>query len=242
MNNTKKWFLCMLAGVLVSGTPVYASAESETEVIDRETAEEIDIVWEAEAAGETEAAALDDATDNLYHYYTIMGDTTVSAEQLEEYYCAQGHEYPGEILQEGGAKDLTDFCQIFMEEAQAEGVRAEVAFVQSMQETGWLQFQGNVKIEQYNFAGLGSTEEGVSGASFPDVRTGIRAQIQHLKAYACSRELVNACEDERFSLVRRGTAPYVEWLGIQENPYGTGWASAKGYGTKLREMLEELKG
>ena len=39
-------------------------------------------------------------------------------------------------------------------------------FVQAMKETGWLQFTGVVKAEQYNFAGMGATGNGVSGESF----------------------------------------------------------------------------
>ena len=58
-----------------------------------------------------------------------------------------------------------------------------------MVETGWLRFGGNVKPEQYNFCGLGSTAQDDPGESFKDVRTGIRAQVQHLKAYACSDSL-----------------------------------------------------
>ena len=41
--------------------------------------------------------------------------------------------------------------------------------------------------------------------------------------------------------VTRETAPYVEWLGIQENPYGGGWAAGKDYGSKLRKILADLK-
>ena len=48
--------------------------------------------------------------------------------------------------------------------------------------------------------------------------------------------------DERFELVQRECAPYVEWLGIQENPYGGGWAAGEHYGYKLRELLAEMKG
>ena len=31
--------------------------------------------------------------------------------------------------------------------------------------------------------------------------------------------------DPRFKYVARGSAPYVEWLGILENPQGKGWAA-----------------
>ena len=74
-----------------------------------------------------------------------------------------------------------------------------------------------------------------------NVRTGIRAQVQHLKAYASSDDLNQECIDERFGYVTRETAPYVEWLEIQENPYGSGWAAGENYGSKLREILSDLK-
>ena len=48
--------------------------------------------------------------------------------------------------------------------------------------------------------------------------------------------------DNRFQYVTRESAPYVEWLGIQENPYGGGWAAGRSYGYKLRSLLAELKG
>ena len=110
-----------------------------------------------------------------------------------------------------------------------------------MKETGYLRYGGNVKIEQFNFAGIGSTGAGVAGTSYPDVRTGIRAQIQHLKAYASTESLKNACVDDRFSYVTRGSAPYVEWLVQKENPYGKGWATATNYGYDIVNMMNVLK-
>ena len=93
---------------------------------------------------------------------------------------------------------------------------------------------------QFNFAGLGATGNGVPGNSFPDVRTGIRAQIQHLKAYASTDALNNTCVDQRFSYVTRGCAPYLEWLGIKENPNGYGWATGERYGAKIRAIITNL--
>ena len=127
------------------------------------------------------------------------------------------------------------------DKANAENVRGEVVFAQAMLETGWLSFGGDAGIDQFNFAGLGTTGGGVKGIAFPDVRTGIRAQVQHLKAYASTDSLNQECVDERFDYVTRETAPYVEWLGIQENPYGGGWAAGKDYGSKLRKILADLK-
>ena len=155
-------------------------------------------------------------------------------------YNEQGIPYPEEALGAGGAPDIETFCNIIIEEANAENVRGEVVFAQSMLETGWLSYGGDSEITQFNFAGLGTTGNGVKGNSFPDVRTGLRAQVQHLKAYASSEALNQECVDERFDYVTRETAPYVEWLGIQENPYGGGWAAGKDYGSKLRKILSSV--
>ena len=179
----------------------------------------------------------------------IMGTSQTSVAQMVRYYKANasGYDtfkarYEGKYdgsLAKGGASTIERFAQIFYEEANAEGVKAEVAFTQCMKETGFLKYGGDVLPNQYNFAGIGATGA-VHGASFKDVRTGIRAQIQHLKAYASTSPLNNACVDPRFNLVTRNTAPYVEWLGIQENPNGYGWATAKNYGYDIVGMVKVL--
>ena len=94
-----------------------------------------------------------------------------------------GHPYPSELA-DGGASTIREFAGIIYDEAVAEGVSPELVFVQSMKETGWLQYGGDVEVDQFNFAGIGAVGGGAAGADFPDVRTGIRAQVQHLRAYA----------------------------------------------------------
>ncbi len=76
-----------------------------------------------------------------------------------------GKPYPGEELAKGGAPDITEFCKIIYQEALIEGVRPEVVFAQAMLETGYLQFGGDVKIDQFNFAGIGGTWRKISGCT-----------------------------------------------------------------------------
>ena len=182
---------------------------------------------------------LDDSctTDQLM---AISGKTTVTASKMEKYFKAKGATYPA-YYAETDAPTLEKFCQIYVEEANAEGINGAIAFTQAMKETAWLKFGGDVKIEQNNFAGLGTTGGGVAGASFTTVREGIRAQIQHLKAYGSKDALKNECVDPRFSLVTRGSAPYVEWLGQKENPNGYGWATSEGYGIDIEKMVKNLQ-
>ena len=173
-------------------------------------------------------------TQELYY---VARDRAVSPEKMVDAFQMSGAVYPSADLAKGGAPTIDDFCRILYEEATAEGIRPQVVFCQAMLETGWLRFGGDVSIGQFNFAGLGAVGGGASGASFPDVRTGIRAQVQHLKAYANSEPLVKECVDPRFSYVQRGVSEYVQWLGIPNNPQGKGWAASDGYGMNIVEMI-----
>lgn len=179
----------------------------------------------------------------------ITGATKTNVSQMVNYFINNGGtydkfskygtQYDG-VLAQKGAANIEEFCQIFYEEAIAENIRPEVAFCQTMKETGFLQFGHDVKPDQCNFAGLGATGNGVAGNSFASVREGIRAQIQHLKAYATTDNLINACVDNRFGYVKRGSAPYVEWLGKKENPTGDGWATGANYGTDIVARMKVL--
>ncbi|MCQ4636514.1 glucosaminidase domain-containing protein [Anaerovorax odorimutans] len=172
----------------------------------------------------------------------IMGNSGVTASRLAAYF--QEHavypSYYASNQKDQSADTLEAFCQIYIDECQAEGVRADIAFCQAMQETGWLSFNGDVRISQFNFAGIGATKKGRSGGSFPDIRTGIRAHVQHLKAYACKSPLKNACVDPRFRYVKRGSAVYAEWLGIKENPKKGGWAASRNYGYKIMTLARQI--
>lgn len=126
---------------------------------------------------------------------------------------------------------VEDFCRLYYDICEAEGVRAEIAYAQMIQETGGLRYGNLVIREQHNFAGLGAsgayvpesrrkdtyryTEDGRdAGINFASVENGIRSHVQHLKAYASSDDLVleMAPEYDRFSYIRRETAPVVEKL------------------------------
>lgn len=172
--------------------------------------------------------------------YEIMGESAITVEQMVAYYSSK-YQYPAAVYTEKGAATATDFFTILKEEADAEGVKAEVLYAQVLLETGGLQFGGDVNAAQCNFGGIGATGNGVAGETFADVRTGLRAQTQHLKAYACTDGLNQTCVDTRFQYVSRGCAPYVEWLSIPQNPSGKGWATDPAYGTKLLAIIKAVK-
>lgn len=167
----------------------------------------------------------------------IMGTAQATAQQMA-LFCRSKNAAP-----QLASCTLEQLAEMFLEEGKSEGVRGDVAFAQSCKETGFFKYGGIVLPAQNNYAGIGALNGNAQGqaATFPDPRTGIRAQIQHLKAYASTEPLVHACVDPRFSLVTRGSAPWVEWLGAADNPNGKGWAvPGKGYGESVLKLLGQI--
>ncbi len=165
--------------------------------------------------------------------YQIMGTSSVTANQLIA-------SYSGKTINKELNCTLDELALIFVEEAKAEGVRAEVAWCQTILETGWLGFENcDVSPTQNNYAGIGATGNGEPGNKFDSPREGVRAQIQHLKAYASTQSLNNTCVDPRFTYVTRGVAKFVEILGMQENPGGYGWAGGADYGPHIVRLIKQ---
>lgn len=150
--------------------------------------------------------------------HTIMGSNSVTIGQMINYF-QDNATYPTYYMY-SDAPTIYDFCRIYYDECEAEGVDVEVAFSQAMLETGFLRFGGNVSISQYNFGGIGA-RPGIAGQSYYCVRDGVRAQVQRLKIYATNIPLsqfanapatgVETDYNGRLSGVR-GNNPYVENL------------------------------
>jgi hypothetical protein len=134
---------------------------------------------------------------------------------------------------ENALVQFPDIPKLYREEAAIEGVNYDIAFAQMCCETGFLRFGTDVKPSQNNFAGLGAVGAGAAGASFPSARIGVRAQIQHLKAYASTEPLVQELVDPRFNFVTRGIAPLINLLSGR-------WAADLQYGQKITSIMRRL--
>lgn len=167
----------------------------------------------------------------------IMGSSIATAEQLNEYLLSANPRATGYL----------HLAAIFLDEGEKEGVRGDGAFCQSLIETGYFKFGGDVQPGQHNYAGLGATG-GVPGLTFVDDRTGIRAQIQHLKAYATTDPLTQACVDPRYKYVSKGCAPTFEQLsGKWAVPGYSGYsdlsaarAAKDSYGDHIVQLLDRI--
>ena len=115
---------------------------------------------------------------------------------------------------------------LYLSEGEAENIRGDIAFAQSCLETGNFTFSGSaVELSQNNFCGMGVTQNGETGNSFKTPQLGIRAQIQHLKAYSTG-EILTKFPDKGFS----------------NNPAKTVWKpDMTNISPELRKMFRERK-
>jgi N-acetylmuramoyl-L-alanine amidase len=134
---------------------------------------------------------------------------------------------------ESAITQFPDLPKLYREEATIEGINHDIAFSQMCLETGFLRFGADIKPQQNNFAGLGGVGGGTEGASFPSARIGVRAHIQHLKAYASLEPLVQPEVDPRFRFVTRGVASSVHQLSGR-------WSADLDYGIKITAIIRRL--
>ncbi|MEM8806428.1 MAG: N-acetylmuramoyl-L-alanine amidase [Cyanobacteria bacterium P01_G01_bin.38] len=154
----------------------------------------------------------------------IMGHGNTSDVQLMMFLKANN---------EGAIKDFPDLPKIYREEGTIEGVNYDIAFSQMCVETDFLRFGSDLQPNDSNFGGIGAIGGSPGGASFSSHRLGVRAQIQHLKAYASTEPLVQELVDPRFRFVNRGVSPLVEQLSGR-------WAADPDYGKKIMATLRRL--
>lgn len=156
----------------------------------------------------------------------IMGTGRMTREQLVSFFLTQTEEVDRERVERLAA--------YYIKESAAEGINADIAFVQMCLETGFLRFGGLVTAEMNNFCGLGAINAENPGLAFPDEQTGVRAHIQHLKAYASAEPLNLPSVDPRYRYINpKGKAPYIYNLA------GT-WAADTAYGHKIDQLLRRM--
>lgn len=131
-----------------------------------------------------------------------------------------------------------DIAEAFLTKCKPYNIRGDVAFCQSIIETGWFKFADGtaVKPEQHNYCGMGVTSLGVTGNSFSTIEVGVEAQMQHLYAYATKDDLPKGVflYDPRFNYVARGSAP--RWVDLE----GKWCAVGSDYGNKILQLWSEM--
>jgi hypothetical protein len=184
----------------------------------------------------------------------VMGPSLLSASQLAHWYALHHGTTQPRIPAFGGhpANDVQALAQVFIDDGNKEGVRGDMAFVQSQLETGWLGFVGSqIPPDAYNYAGIYAFDGRTAlpnckhGDSAPSrcmgtPQHGVLVQIQLLRSYAdpttakLTDRLISAPSD------RVGKAPLWEYFGGHNCPCGKLiWASANGYGLRIIQMYSQ---
>jgi hypothetical protein len=163
----------------------------------------------------------------------IMGTSRLGPDELTSWFTATRHRANTTV-------PIAELANDYIEEGAAVGVRADIAFAQSMLETGGFSFPsgGQVRGTDNNFAGMGACDSCNGGLRFVDARTGVRAQLQQLRVYADAR-LTNSMLNppavnpklDRHHL--KGKVP--TWGGLT----GT-WATARTYGDRIIGIYSEI--
>lgn len=160
---------------------------------------------------------------------SLLGPSRLSAAQMAA--SVRMHRAPRITV------SIEQLAEIYIQEAAAYGVRADLAWTQSIVETGWFTFPdgGLVRPTDNNFAGMGACDSCSDGNRYADARTGVRAQMALLRGYADPTEVPDAIHRPPTSL--RGIAP--TWMQM-----GNGrWATSTRYastvlGVYLRLLAE----
>jgi hypothetical protein len=158
----------------------------------------------------------------------IEGTSAFTAEELAEWYEEQGQGSSASV-------SIEDLTRAFVDQGDIEGVRGDMAFAQSVHETGW--FSNRDTVFRNNFAGVGHCDSCPAGFSYTSAQQGALAQLQLLKSYAevdPTYELPRADPDLDGPA---GCCP--NWADL-----GGVWATDGGYGPRIlgryAEMLEWL--
>src|SRR6478609_1368491 len=86
----------------------------------------------------------------------VMGPSLLTAAELAAWYRRHSSVTPLIPSFDGHpAGDVTALAQVFIDDGKKEGVRGDIAFVQSQLETGWMHFSGSqIPPDAYNYAGI----------------------------------------------------------------------------------------
>jgi hypothetical protein len=170
----------------------------------------------------------------------VMGDAQLTAAEMTDWFNARNVKY-----RLAGGMAIGDLVQLYMEEGKAEHVRPELAFAQSIIETGSF---GNAL--DSNYAGIGACDSCHGEPAFPSPRDGVRGQIQLLRNYAdpASRaaNLANLPSttiygDDLVSAARLYDTFFAKGRTPTWNVMGNGnWATDPGYAQKVLTVYFQM--
>lgn len=155
----------------------------------------------------------------------ILGKSTLGASHLAKY-----------IDEKNKSKKINTSSEklatLYLKEGDVEGVRGDLAFLLAASFTNDFNFNGNVKSTTNNFGGIYKTEK--TPYTFKTVEEGVKAHIQHLKAYSTTSALKGKVVDPKYKYVKKGSATTFEDLN------GTWYSKSSSYVPSTLSSYKEI--
>jgi hypothetical protein len=156
----------------------------------------------------------------------ILGTSLLSASQIEGWFASTG-------AQANTTVPITQLVADYLEAGRLTGVRADLAFAQSVVETGYFSFPagGQLTAKNNNFAGIGACDKCKHGWSFASAMDGVVAQEELLSQYA------GLPWDPSLSSIGAGgvgdcCSTWMSLAGV--------WATNRAYGFEILSVYKEM--
>lgn len=156
---------------------------------------------------------------------TILGPATLTATELAGWFASTGYTANTTV-------PMAQLAADYVTASLQTGVRGDVAFAQSIIETGYFSFPagGQLVSADNNFAGIGACDSCATGWSFPDAQTGVSAQAQLLEKYASTTPVSTPL------IPGAGIGGCCStWMALS----GT-WASDETYGVQILTIYQDI--
>ncbi len=159
---------------------------------------------------------------------TIFGTSLLSASQIAAWYASTGAVAHTTI-------PLVKLIKDYIKAGKITGVRPDIAFAQSMDETAYFSFPayGQDPPGYNNFAGIGACNKCKHGWNFPNAMAGALAQDTLLESYATPSELSSADEGQTETPGVAGCC--TTWISI-----GGIWSTNPSYGFEVLAIYNEM--
>jgi hypothetical protein len=161
---------------------------------------------------------------------SILGQSVLDATELAAWYKSTGHKANATVPIDQLAGDYQ-----YWGDKSHTGVRDDVAFAQSIVETGFFSFPsyGQLTPKDNNFAGIGACDSCAHGWSFHDAKTGVGAQLELLYEYATTKPLPKGVPNEIGASGIGGCCS--TWMALAGR-----WASSIIYGISIMTVYNQM--
>src|SRR5262249_37988794 len=156
---------------------------------------------------------------------SILGQSVLSGSEMARWFASTHRKAHTTV-------PIPQLANDYAAASQQTHVRADLAFAQSVVETGFFSFPkgGQLVPKDNSFAGTGACDTCAHGWAFPNALTGVTAQMQLLDAYASTQRVpTNLIGDVGVG----GCCP--TWIELA----GT-WASSLQYGISIMTIYDQM--